>query len=198
MLSKELRRGLDSQLEKLQLTNTQSKKTQKELKSAPLVLLFLFKINNEAEVVLKTLSNRCSIPFSFQTMLNHSRPSKTKGHSVLNDIWSWKNVPWSANCKPGVCCASRFRSRLGDDPRQPNDGLVNPDWRAEEPANIIKHHLPAHSGSAQKPPLHCVMRRRSEEIATSKGSLKAVAHADPPTCQAGIKRCPIIISLFPK
>lgn len=91
-----------------------------------------------------------------------------------------------------------FLSRLRDDPCQPNDGLVNPDWRAEQPANIIKHHLLAHLGSARKPPTHCVMSRRSEEIATSKGSLKAVAHAAPPTCQAGIKRCPIIISLFPK
>lgn len=98
----------------------------------------------------------------------------------------------------GFVVRADFPSRLRDDPRQPNDGLVNPDWRAEEPANIIKHHLPAHSGSAQKPPLHCVMSRRSEEIATSKALLKAVAHAAPPTCQAGIKRCPIIISLFPK
>lgn len=91
-----------------------------------------------------------------------------------------------------------FPSRLRDDPRQPNDVLVNPDWRAEEPANIIKHHLPAHSDSAQKSLPYCVMSRRSEEIATSKDSLKAVAHAALPTCQAGIKRCPIIISLFPK
>lgn len=109
-----------------------------------------------------------------------------------------KMCPGLRTVKQGFVVRADFPSQLRDDPRQPNDGLVNPDWRAEEPANIIKHHLPAHSGSAQKPPLHCVMSRRSEEIATSKGSMKAVAHAAPLTCQAGIKRCPIIISLFPK